>query len=72
MGVDFNERVIRNTLLDENMRRFVSEQHWNYPTKGHRAKADEENQMWGRSESPLKTKLKIKSLYCKTVHAAPL
>lgn len=42
MGIDFNERVIRNTLLDENTRRFMSEQHWNYPTKGHCAKADEE------------------------------
>lgn len=45
MGIDFNECVIRNTLLDENMHRFVSEQHSKYPNKGHRAKADEENQM---------------------------
>lgn len=44
MGIDFNERDIRNTLPDEGVRRFTLEQHLNNPAKGHRAKADEENQ----------------------------
>ena len=44
MGIDFNERDIRNTLLDEGMHRFMLEQHLNNAAKGHRPKADEENQ----------------------------
>lgn len=61
MGIDFNEDDIRNTLLDEGMRRFMLEQHLNNPAKGHQAKADEENQTRGASESPLK--LEVKPLY---------
>lgn len=63
MGIDLNECDIRNTLLDEGMRRFMLEQHLNNLTEGHWVKADEENQTWGRSESPLKLKLEIKTLY---------